>query len=72
MLRTSSGLPQKKTLPYSLIEYAATGNKKIIGAWVPYFAKLIKEINKVIAFASRQLLQHESNYTPMTAIVWAL
>ena len=67
----------RKNLPYSLIVDAATGNEKNEGGLGAILCQTDqKGNNKVIAYASRQLLKHEKNYTPfsveMAAIVWAM
>ena len=67
----------RKNIPYSLIVDAATGNEKHEGGLGAILCQTdVKGNNKVIAYASRQLLKHEKNYTPflveMAAIVWAM
>ncbi len=66
----------RKNLPYSLIVDAATGNDKNEGGLGAVCQTDQKGVNKVIAYASRQLLKHEKNYIPfqieMLAIVWAI
>jgi hypothetical protein len=66
-----------KNLPYSLIVDAATGNDKTEGGLGAFLFQTHQTgDNKVIAYASRQLLKNEKNYTPflveMAAIVLAM
>jgi hypothetical protein len=67
----------RKTLPFSLIVGAATGNEKNEGGLGAILCQTDnKGNNKAMAYASRQLLEHEKSYKPflfeMAAIVWAM
>ena len=67
----------RKNRPYSLIVDASTGNDKTPGGLGAILCQTDeKGKNRVIAYASRQLIKHEKNYTPflveMQAIVWAM
>ena len=66
----------RKNRPYSLMVDASTGNDKTPGGLVAILCQTDeKGKNRVIAYASRQLIRHEKNYSPflveMQAIVWA-
>ena len=67
----------RKNRPYSLIVDESTGNDKTPGGLGAILCQTDeKGKNRVIAYASRQLIKHEKNYTPflveMQAIVWAM
>jgi hypothetical protein len=64
--------PRKKH-PYLLIVDAATGNDKNEGGLGAILCQTDQaSINKVIAYASRQLLKHEKNYTTFLAEMAAI
>ena len=67
----------RKHRPYSLIVDASTGTGEINGGLGAMLCQTDEDgEEKVIAYASRQLLKHEKNYTPflveMQAMVWAM
>ena len=67
----------RKNRPYSLIVDASTGTPEIAGGLGAILTQTDENGDeKVIAYASRQLLKHEKNYTPflveMQAMVWGM
>ena len=67
----------RKNRPYSLIVDASTGTPEIAGGLGAILTQTDEDgEEKVIAYASRQLLKHEKNYTPflveMQAMIWGM
>ena len=67
----------RKNRPYSLIVDASTGTSEVAGGLGAILTQTDENNDeRVIAYASRQLLKHEKNYTPflveMQAIVWGM
>ena len=67
----------RKNRPYSLIVDASTGTAEVAGGLGAIFSQTDENgEERVIAYASRQLLKHEKNYTPflveMQAMVWGM
>ena len=67
----------RKNRPYSLIVDASTGTAEIAGGLGAILTQQDEnQDERVIAYASRQLLKHEKNYTPflieMQAMIWGM
>ena len=67
----------RKNRPYSLIVDACTGNETTIGGMGAILVQTDERgIDRAIAYASKQLVKHEKNYTPflveMAAMIWAM
>ena len=67
----------RKHMPHSLIVDASTGTGEINGGLGAMLCQTDEDgEERVIAYASRQLLKHEKNYTPflveMQAMIWAM
>jgi hypothetical protein len=63
----------RKHRPYSLIVDASTGTGEINGGLGTMFYQTNEDCEeRVIAYASRQLLKHEKNYTPFLAEMQAM
>ena len=67
----------RKNRPYSLIVDASTGTTEVAGGLGAILSQTDENgEERVIAYASRQLLKHEKNYTPflveMQAMVWGM
>ena len=67
----------RKNRPYSIIVDACTGNDTTIGGMGAILVQTDeKGTDRAIAYASKQLVKHERNYTPflveMAAMIWAM
>ena len=67
----------RKNRPYSLIVDASTGTSEVTGGLGVILTQTDENNDeRVIAYANRQLLKHEKNYTPflveMQTMVWEM